>query len=307
MRTLFPGARGVALAGALCALVPAASRACSVCGCGDPLMQAGDTTPQSGALRLRLEADALSADARSDDDPDSTESLEQQSLRPVFVYSPVSALNLVLQVPFVRKDFTLRAPDGNERKVSLGLGDLDLGARLFAWTRVNLGADRRQELALTLGTSLPTGSNEIQVDGERIDEHAQLGTGSFGPYLGALYALHQGDLTLSATATARAHTLNGHGYRYGPAVLFDAGGQYRAIDRLALGFGLDGRWAKNDTAAGELQENTGGFVLSATPSAAVMFTNSFWLHLRVQVPMVKHLFGEQSVGPVFTLALQYSS
>ena len=80
-------------------LVPAAARACSVCGCGDPLVLAGDSMPVASTMRFALEYEYLTATARSDDQPDRTESLTQMTLRPVVVYSPVERLNLVLANP----------------------------------------------------------------------------------------------------------------------------------------------------------------------------------------------------------------
>ncbi len=41
------------------ALLPAAARACSVCGCGDPLLDAADPAASLGLLRLQLEGEYL--------------------------------------------------------------------------------------------------------------------------------------------------------------------------------------------------------------------------------------------------------
>ena len=303
MKLLRGHALGLALA-ACCASFGAA-RACSVCGCGDPLVAAGDSTPMVGSLRLALEAEYLSADARSDDDPSATESLTQLTLRPVAVYSPLPALNLVLQVPLVRKDWSLTAAGGNEAAQPIGLGDLDLGARWFLWSHVQLGAGIRQELALSFGSSFPTGPDDARVDGARIDDHAQLGTGGFGPYLGALYAFHGEDWTLSADVSGRVHTVNGSSYRNGPALLWALEGQYHLGDRFALGLGLDGRYAGRDTLAGEAEEHTGGLLVSAAPSASFGLSDSWWLRLGAQLPVATKLFGVQHVGPVVSLSIQY--
>src|ERR1700751_2087607 len=85
------------------------AHACSVCGCGDPMVLAGDSMPVANTVRFALEYEYLSATARSDDEPDRTQSLTQMTLRPVVVYSPFSRVNLVLQVPLVRKDWALSA------------------------------------------------------------------------------------------------------------------------------------------------------------------------------------------------------
>ena len=69
-------------------VAPSVARACSVCGCGDPLVLAGDSMPVANTVRFALDYEYLTATARSDDEPDRTESLTQMTLRPVVVYSP---------------------------------------------------------------------------------------------------------------------------------------------------------------------------------------------------------------------------
>lgn len=299
--------RALCVGAMVCGLFASArAEACSVCGCGDPLVSAGDARPLPGNLRLALEFETLTATARSDDEPDATESLSQQILRPVLVYSPTPSLNLVLQAPITRKAFTLTSPDGVESTRPIGLGDADLGARWFFWQNTDFQKLRVQNAALFGGSSLPTGRNDVTLDGERIDEHAQLGTGSFGPYLGALYAFHQDPWNLSLEVGGRVHTTNLYGYQYGTALVWSVAATLRPWERFAFVLGVDGRYAARDTSEGELQQNTGGLVVAATPGVAINLWGQLWLHARAQVPVFTHLFGEQSVGPVFTLGLQYS-
>jgi len=85
---------------ALAAWLPARPvSACSVCGCGDPLVAAGDSSPKSGTFRFAFDYAYLTASAESDDNPAQTESLVQMTFMPVVVFSPTNNLNLVLQVP----------------------------------------------------------------------------------------------------------------------------------------------------------------------------------------------------------------
>lgn len=286
-------------------LLPAAARACSICGCGDPLVQAGDSAPQRGLFRLSLDAEYVSGTAASDDDPRAHESLDQYTLRPWVVFSPVNALNVVLQLPLVHKQWSLQGPDGAERASPTGIGDLDLGGRWFVFQRTSLASRSRTELATTFGTSFPTGSVSARVDGIRIDDHAQLGTGGFGPYVGIFGAHHADTWTWTASVSVRAHTPNAYAYRYGNTLLWSADGQYLVLPHLATGLGLEGRSAARDLSSGEHLENTGGFVLSATPTLAYGVSDDWWLHLRGQVPVATALNGVQTVGAVFTLGIQY--
>lgn len=293
-----------AMALSSCAL-PRLVFACSVCGCGDPLVIAGDARPVSGNFRLALDAEYLTAAAASDDDPTATESVVQYTLRPVVVWNPASFLSVVLQVPFTRKDWSLSrsSPDNAS---NTGIGDVDLGARWFLWQTADFSHLRRQDLAISAGTSLPTGPDNLTSNGVRIDDHAQLGTGSFGPYVGALYAFHQDPWNLSINASVRAHTTNSFGYQYGTAALWSVRGMFRVSDPFALILGIDGRYAAHDVSNGSMPSNTGGLLLAAVPGVAFNAVGNLWIHLHAQLPFFTHLFGSQTVGPVVALSLQYS-
>jgi hypothetical protein len=288
-------------------LAPSAALACSVCGCGDPLVAAGDSLPFAKTFRFAVDYEVLTATARSDDQPDRTESLTQMMLRPVLVYSPTDRLNVVVQIPLVHKDWTLSATAqaGPESATPTGLGDLDVGVRYFLWDVSDMRQLRRQNLALSAGTSLPTGPNNVQVDGERIDEHAQLGTGAWGPYAGLLYAFHQDPWNFFVSLSGRFRTTNSYGYRYGTAALWSAQVRYRLVEPLAFQLGVDGRFATRDQSQGVAQENTGGLVISAVPGIAWNVWNQFWLLAQVQVPFATHLYGQQTVGVTVTAGLQF--
>jgi hypothetical protein len=225
----------------------------------------------------------------------------------VVVYSPVSRINVVLQVPLVRKDWALSptGAEGAETATPMGLGDLDLGVRVFLWEATSIRLQRRQNFALTAGTSFPTGADDRTVDGERIDQHAQLGTGAWGPYAGALYAFHQDPWNFFLSVTGRFRTINSDGYRYGNAVLWSAQLRFRIVEPFAVQLGVDGRYAGRDTSQGVRQENTGGLVVSAVPGIAWNVVGPMWLLAQVQVPFLTQLYGEQTVGVTATAGLQF--
>jgi hypothetical protein len=290
------------VAATLLAMRPAA--ACSVCGCGDPLVDASDSVPFAAPLRLALDFEVLTASAGSEEDVLATEDLTQVTLRPVVVWSPIEELNLVVQVPLVRKDWSLSGGDAHDTAVQTGLGDVDVGARWFLFRAVDYSAMSRQALGVIAGTTLPTGANDAQSGGERLDDHAQLGTGAFGPYVGLSYAWHRDPWNVYTSATLRLHGTNGFEYHYGAAVVGTARVDYRLGDRLALEAALDGRWAARDTMAGAEQNNTGGTVLALAPGLAVNPVGDVWLRGRVQIPTVTDLYGRQSVGPTFFLSAE---
>lgn len=286
---------------------PARSEACSVCGCGDPLVLASEARPAAGWLRLAIEVELLTARARSDDHPDYFEELTQLTIRPLIVISPLEALNLVLQVPLVYKSWSLSGSAGAvERARPFGLGDLDLSARWFIVDATDLRHLRRQNFGVAAGSAFPTGADGAAVGGERIDQHAQIGTGAFAPYIGLQYAFHQDPWNAFVAATYRTHSSNAYGYRFGDALLWSARFEFRRWDWIAFGLGLDGRFAFRDRSAGEPQLNTGGLVIALTPGLTLDIYGDLWLYLRVQLPVVTSFYGEQSVGPTYTAGLQWA-
>jgi hypothetical protein len=283
-----------------------AAEACSVCGCGDPLFAVGDSKPMAGTWRFAFDYVYLTASARSDDNPAQTESLTQMIFLPVVVFSPTDALNLVLQVPLNWKNWTLSGGGlPTETAQPFGLGDIEFGLRYFVWTHADLTKPNLQSFAISAGTSFPTGSDDTEVDGQRIDQHAQLGTGAWGPYLGVLYTFSEARWNFTGTLTGRYRTTNSYGYQYGAAMLFSFTGRYRVWDAFSLSLGLDGRYAVQDTDSGVTQVNTGGFLLALTPGLMWNIVDGLWLQAQVQVPIATKLYGVQSIGPVVTVGLQF--
>ena len=291
-------------AGALTTARPA--RACSVCACGDPLLTSSDPAAISGRLRVQLDTEYLRVDAGNEADPSFTDELTQWSYRLNLVYRPTDALSLTATLPVVNKAMRM-AGGGTSTPTSnaTGLGDAELAARYALWRGVDLGIGRAQEVALTAGTSMPTGPNDLESGGERIDEHGQPGTGGWGPFAGLHYRFEQGSWLGFASLSGRVHSENGFGYTYGSALLWSAHGQWFPTKRLVLDLGLDGRHAAADTQGGETVVNTGGTVLAAAPGVYANAAGGAWLFVRGQIPLYKSFRGEQDQLPSVVAGVQY--
>jgi hypothetical protein len=286
-------------------IAPRPGGACSVCGCGDPLLTSSDPAAIAGLLRVQLDTEYLRVDAGNEEDPRRTDQLTQWSYRLNLAYRPIDALSLSLTVPLVDK--AIRAAGAGTSVTTsdtLGLGDVELAARYALWRRVNLGTGRYQEAAVALGTSTPTGQNDRRSGGERIDEHGQPGTGAWGPFAGLHYRFEQGSWLAFASLSGRLHTENGHGYAYGPAVLWSVHGQFFPAKRLALDLGIDGRDAAADEDHGEKVVNTGGTVVSLAPGVYVNAVGGAWLFVRGQLPFVRRFRGEQDQLPSVITGVQ---
>jgi hypothetical protein len=317
-RRLTPPPHRLLAAGLAAALALAArpAQACSVCGCGDPMLSASDPSAIAGTLRFQLDVEYLRVDAGTEGVPGSTDQLQQVSYRASAVYRPLDALTLGALVPVVWKRITaVGAGPSTVTSDLTGLGDVELNARLVAWRSVQVGAQRAQELALTAGSSVPTGAHDATRDGALVDPHGQVGTGAWGPFAGAHYRLEQGDWTAYAGLSWRHRTegsyVDGTRYQFGDALLWSLHGQVLLRSRVALDLGVDGRDARPDRmvapdgTVSDPVENTGGTVWSLAPAVYVDTTAGFWLFARAQVPFVKRLDGEQDVKPSFTVGVQY--
>lgn len=309
-RPLRWAAAGLALA------LAAPAGACSVCGCGDPLLAASDPAAIQEVLRLQLDTEYLSMDAGSDGAPGQTDRLTQWSYRLNATWRPLDALSLTATVPLVSKELhTIGAGPAAPGSSLTGLGDVELGARYALWRRVELGARRVQEVAVSAGAMLPTGDHGARdAGGALIDPHGQLGTGAFGPFAGLHYRLEQGDLTAFASVSYRLRTeatyADASRYKFGDALLWSLHGQALLGRRVALDLGVDGRYARADRAVDPdgavtaAVPNTGGTVLAASPGVYFQAAGTLWLFLRGQVPFYQRLSGVQEVRPTVVTGLQ---
>ena len=297
----------LALVAACLVLFYQPAQACSVCGCGDPMLATSDPAAITGKLRFQADVELLQVNAGTDGMPGYTDELTQWSYRLNGVYRPIDDLAVSATLPMATKTInTVGGGTSTQTSRLTGLGDVELGARYAVWRSVDLGIGRVQEIAVSAGTSFPTGANgATDATGERVDEHGQLGTGSFGPYAGLHYRFEQVQWEAFASVSGRMHNANSYDYTYGPAVLWSVHGQYRPMTGLALDLGVDGRYAKADTDHGASVDSTGGWVLAASPGVYVKTFGDLWVFARGQVPFWERLFGDQKVKPTVLGGLQY--
>jgi hypothetical protein len=306
---------------ALCTALPEA-RACSICGCGDPLLVASDPAAITGLLRLQLDAEYLRVDAGTDNSPGYTDQLTQWSYRLNAVYRPIGRLSLIATLPMLDK--TIHTVGGGTDITAshlTGIGDAELGARYALWRAVDMGIGRVQELALAGGAMIPTGANDAKTTdpdtGEvtLVDPHGQLGTGGWGPFLWLHYRFEQvkwmGFADLSYRMRTTGSYFDGSRYKFGDAALWSVHGQYRPISTVAVDLGIDGRYARVDrttdagAAASITADNTGGTLLSVAPGLYFNAAGALWVFARAQIPFFKSLYGEQDVKPSVAVGVQY--
>jgi hypothetical protein len=303
-----PFSRALAAAAAASIVLSAApALACSVCGCGDPLVGVGQVAGPAGQFGLELDGQYLFMKSGSEE-PGALDVLNQWSLLLTASYTPVANLNLVVTLPWVWKGMTMEMPDGTTMTSSNlnGFGDMQVGARWFFWDEVDVGAGTRQTLSVSAGTSIPTGNDSaVGADGVRVDEHGQIGTGGWGPNAGLFYRFQGDSWSAYAGVWGLYRTTNAYGYRYGAAALWTVAGQWTPLAWLAFGLAVDGRVAGYDQQDGADVADTGGFVLAASPAVYARVFPGGWLLAKAQLPFATALNGIQTVGPVVTVGLRY--
>jgi hypothetical protein len=209
-------------------------------------------------------------------------------------------------VPYAVKE--LRAtPLGEATQVetSHGLGD----AEVLALVGLSHSAGAHPlTVGLVIGGTLPTGSNNVPDEaGDRLDAHLQPGTGAWSGTAGMNVALGLGAGAVTASVLGRANSGNAHGYRYGDAILFNAGYTTPARSGWRLLAQVNGRSAGRDRFEdGTLGGNTGGTVLYAAPGALWEISSGLAIEGVVQIPVYKSLLGEQDEHTTGRLAVTLS-
>jgi len=153
-------------------------------------------------------------------------------------YAPSTALNLMLEVPWMQSIREQRLPGRKRRSVINGLGDMELLAKRRFSTRQAEGLNVQQ--SLIYGLKLPTGeSKHRDVSGRRADPHDQPGTGNLGLVLG--YAWDRERIEDTIWASFMYHRDLGGGFRMGDMLEADtAYGRWllRPNEASELGFNL---------------------------------------------------------------------
>jgi len=280
--------------------------ACSQCLCGDPFPTTAFGAPVPARVRFGVESRLLSKQNGLAEEP-GTESEREQRVAPFVLWNVSRLLVVTARQTYAFKRLAER-PDGAPEAVatSHGFGDGELLARLRA---LDLGAGTRGGrgyVALLAGVSAPTGRNELRaMDGSRLDEHLQTGTGAWSGTGGVDFAWPAPGVLLEANLHGRLNGANAGGYRYGNVVLFDVGGTTRMAGAWQWVARVDVRVAAEDRvdATGAHDPNSGGAILYAAPGARWFGATGLVFDLGVQFPIAQALDGVQREHATARLAV----
>lgn len=315
---------------AVCLTLPPPAAACSICRCGDPTFNAlGTDVYADGKLRLALDWQRYDKEQGVAADHDEEAKSRAEGLRPAIghheVHGRESAVedrltatlsyafadraNLVARLPFTSHRLTEIGHDGEIEETARGLADPEVYALVRLWSSsFEGGLGRRAWISGLAGVKTPWGENRREEEGIRLDEHLQSGTGSTDPFAGlaGFYLLDERS-SLYGSAQHRWTGSNDFGYRYG-AQTFANLGYERKLGRIVDGaFELNYRDADRDRLGddGDLDPNTGGTMLYATPRLMLDLGHKWVGRASVQVPIVDGLKGDQKERAVANLGLTY--
>lgn len=242
---------GSAFAGGFCCQMPSGVEEGVSAGAGDFSLRADYT--YSRMSRFVSHDDYVSFSSVMNDTRFATaggvvpEVMDMQRITLTAGYSPAQDLRLILCVPWVINDMTMRmfmpammGMPATWTRMTMdevsGLGDVTLTGlyRIYA----DQEARPRTALSVGVGLKFPTGSSTVSQDGHRIHAHMQPGTGSWDPILTAVFVKMLGSpFLLSADATYRFSTPNGLGYSYGGTFAANACVKYNLADSVNLSLG----------------------------------------------------------------------
>lgn len=284
------------------ALAPRAA-GCSICRCGDPTFNAlGAAMYTPGRFRLTLDWDRLDK-GNGVSDPGSTEivgrdaEIENRFTLGV-AYSFGERLTLVGRLPLSVRRLTSTDVSGEITTKTNGLSDPDFTALFRVWASpFRPGLGQRAWVSLVAGVKTPWGKNELSEDGERLDEHAQPGTGATDVY-GGLSAIVQLDPQSSVFASFqyRRTGTNGHDYRYGRATTANLAYERKLGNAVDAVVEANWRHAEQDRIDGDgnRDPNTGGDIVYVTPRLVLDFGGGLLGRAGVQIPVAKSLYGDQT-------------
>jgi len=286
---------------------PRAAHACSICRCGDATFNAlgKDVTSEPG-FRFAFDIDRFS---KTQGPPEAQDSIVEDRYTAVGAYTLGNRALLVARVPFAQRSLDERVGDEVEHSDASGLGDPELSAQIRLWSSpLNGDLGRRLSFSATVGVKTNWGENDVEKDGERLDEHVQPGTGSTDPFFGVSgYYLLNTKSSLFASVQRRLPGANDFGYQYGDISLLNFAYERKLTTNLDSVLELNYRHAGRDQidGSGDLDPNTGGSILYLTPRVLVN-VGGVVVRFAAQIPVSESLYGVQNEKPVYNIGFTRS-
>ena len=272
--------------------------ACSICRCGDPTFNAlGSNIYSSGDFHLAIDWDRFEkTQGTFESGRFGTDHEVENRFTATLSYSWAQRVVGVVRIPYSTRTLTTTFEDESPRVRTHGWSDPEIYALVRLWSSEFTGLGRRAWISAQAGVKTPWGQNDVQVGGERADEHAQPGTGSTDVY-GGLSAIYIFDLdsSLFASTQYRGTGRNSFGYKYGNITTVNIAYERKIAEPLDAVVELNFRHSGRDQvdSLGEVDPNTGGSILYVTPRVMFAVSPEVVLRVAAQIPLVRSLYGVQ--------------
>jgi hypothetical protein len=280
---------------------------CSICRCGDPTFNAlGKEGYVAAGWRLAVDWERF--DKQEGPPEGEAEELVENRVTAFASYGFSDRFTLYARLPFSFRSFRqIEEGATHESFNTRGLSDPEVYAQVRLWASpLAAGVGRRTSVSLLAGIKSGWGENDYRREGERVDEHAQPGTGSTDLF-GGLAALHLVDKrsALFASVQYRHTGENDFDYRYGRIFLANLAYERKLARRLDGVVELNYRFSGKDRDGAEELPNTGGSILYVTPRLLVDLGGGVVLRAAVQVPIARDLNGVQKEKAVLNAGLSF--
>jgi hypothetical protein len=261
--------------------------ACSICRCGDPTFNAlGKEGVAQTGLRVALDWDQVE---KTQGPTDERDSLREQRTTLLLAYGLSERFGVFVRVPFSERDLTEVTEGERERTHASGLADPEIYAQARLWSSGFDGSvGIRASVFAVAGVKTHWGVDDAASGGERLDEHAQPGTGSTDWFAG-LSGSYQLDpkSALFVSAQYRQTGRNDFGYRYGRVSLFNVAYERKLSGHWDAVLEANYRQAGVDETGsdGSLDSNTGGSIVYLTPRILFDAGGGWVLRASGQIPL----------------------
>jgi hypothetical protein len=302
------------VAGAMALACATPAFACSICRCGDPTFNAlGKEGIAQTGLRIALDWDEVTKTQGSAGEGEQ-DRLREQRTTALFAYGISDRFSVYARVPRSQRRLTEAEEGETQTTRASGLADPEIYGQARLWSSPFEGdVGIRTSLYAIAGIKTDWGQNNLRRNGERLDEHAQPGTGStdtFGGLAGS-YQLNPHS-ALFASAQYRLTGRNDAGYRYGRTALFNLAYEYKLSARWDSVLEANFRHAGKDRFVSEsgltdLDPDTGGSVFYLTPRLLFNAGKGLVVRAAAQIPLGQSgLYGHQREKAVVNLGLTWS-
>jgi len=288
-------------------LVALPAEACSICRCGDATFNAlGKDVTSVPGWRFAFDIDHF---AKTQGPADEQDSVVEERYTAIGAYTLGNRALLVARVPYAERSLDETNGGDVEHSHAAGLGDPEFSGQIRLWSSpLNGDLGRRLSFSATVGVKTNWGENDIERDGERLDEHVQPGTGSTDPFFGVSgYYLLNTKSSLFASVQRRLPGANDFGYQYGDISLVNFAYERKLSAKLDSVLELNYRYSGHDRIddTGTSDADTGGRILYLTPRVLVN-VGGVVLRFAAQIPVVENLYGVQDEKPVYNIGFTRS-